>query len=146
MKHLTKADFTIGQLGKEMIEQILKNQEIAEKWNKVVSGSNGLITTPEEISKWKEDSDKWNKYMYKYCEKDMTCEKIDNALEIEERMKKRIEWYVKDNQRCSRDGYHGTQLHYDAIIEELQKILGEEKLKFSFKWDETYYGGAENGN
>ena len=46
---------------------------------------------------------------------------------IIERLKKRIKWYVKDRQFNNRRGHFGTTLHYDAIIDELQKILGEEK-------------------
>lgn len=52
-KNGTLRELIIKDRGFTTMKQILKNQEIADKWNKVVGG-HGLLTTPEEIYKWKE--------------------------------------------------------------------------------------------
>jgi len=44
--------------------------------------------------------------------------------EIVNRLRERYEWFKKDNERCINSGHKGTALHYDAIIEVLNFVLG----------------------
>lgn len=62
-------------------------------------------------------------------------EDIPEALEIMKLLKERREWYIEDNKKCIDAGLHGTALHYDAIIEELNLVSGHvHKWKYFRRW------------
>jgi len=50
---------------------------------------------------------------------------IESALKLQELVKERKDWYIKDNIECIERQLFGKALHYDSIIEELQSLVKE---------------------
>lgn len=57
---------------------------------------------------------------------------MNSSKKIIEKLNERRNFYLKDLEECDERGLHGKSLHYSAIIEELNLILGH-----NHKW-KTY--------
>jgi len=128
MKPLTKDDFVLeilkiinngqyfeGDISLEVVvEHVQKLKEDAEFLQTLIKEYEDGLSI-ELIKQWKEDAESWKFYLHGG---------LNGLMDIKERLEKRIEWYIKDRQLNNQKEYYGVTLHYDAIIEELQKILG----------------------
>ena len=113
------------------IDEILKNQELAEDWPKMNDEAVKYRNKWIEALKYKEDAEKWNEAVrngFIVTEEDATIYRIADLIEVNDELKKiveRLKKRIEELNECLEDDFRKgiDNLEDGLVLDNLQKIL-----------------------